>query len=171
MLEARKSTKRDFEKFYNQHIDKVFRFVFFRVGERAKAEDLTAEIFLKVLEHFDSYDESRSKTSWLMTITKNHLANYWRDHKETVSTDAWIEEDRPEDGMLLSGAQRAQKREMARYAVAELLANLSPEERELVTLHYLAGYNYTEIAAMTGQTMGAVKVATFRVLKKLRQHL
>ncbi len=77
-------SKREFEKFYNNHLDKVYRFVFFRCnGNRELTEDLVSEIFMKALEHFDSYDEKVSKSAWIMTITRNHLANYWRDSKKT----------------------------------------------------------------------------------------
>ena len=76
--------KKEFEKFYNSHVDKVYRFVFFRVNcNKELAQDLVSEIFIKAMEHFVDYDENLSKSAWIMTISKNHLANYWRDKKPT----------------------------------------------------------------------------------------
>src|ERR1700722_12006351 len=79
----------DFETFYGEHVDRVYRFVFFRSGQnRALAEDLTGEIFLKALEHFDSYNPALSKTAWIRTIARNHLINFWRDRKQTIPLEA-----------------------------------------------------------------------------------
>ena len=51
-------SKRKFEKFYNQHMDKVYRYVFFRVSrDRELAQDLVSEIFIKALNNFSKYDE------------------------------------------------------------------------------------------------------------------
>ncbi len=171
MLFKKARERRRFEKFYSNNIDKIFRFVFFRVGDRAKAEDLTAEIFMKALEHFGTYDPAKSTTSWLMTITKNHLANYWRDTKPMVSVDAWLEGDGAEEAYLFGAAQGQQKRDEDYRILKELLAKLRDDERELVTLHYLVGYNYTEIAELTGQSEGALRVTVHRIIKKLRRQL
>lgn len=163
------ATKKDFEKFYHSHIDKVYRFVFFRCQDKNLAEDLVSEIFLKALEHFDSYDENRSKSAWLMTITKNHLANYWRDRKPTVSLDSGNDEDfeGDNDAQWLKSAIFEAQKQTRKNMVYEILAKLKPEERDLVTLHYLFGYSYAEIGKMKGMSEGAVKVAAHRVVKKM----
>ncbi|TAL19526.1 sigma-70 family RNA polymerase sigma factor, partial [Patescibacteria group bacterium] len=67
-----------FRKFYETHFNKIYRFVLFRVGNRELAEDLVSEIFVKALKAFPSYDESRSRSSWIFTIARNHLINHYR---------------------------------------------------------------------------------------------
>ena len=168
-------SKREFEKFYNNHLDKVYRFVFFRCnGNRELTEDLVSEIFMKALEHFDSYDEKVSKSAWIMTITRNHLANYWRDSKKTSLLPE--DEDREDqegtgDGFWLAAAKHIFEKEKSQSEVYELLAKIEPAEAELVTFHYILGYSYAEIGELKGQTEGAVKVAAHRALKKLRSLL
>ncbi|HLC69484.1 MAG TPA: sigma factor, partial [Patescibacteria group bacterium] len=77
--------KKRFQQFYEANFDKVFRFVLFRVkGNREKAEDLVSEIFMKALEHFEDYDETRGKSAWLMMIARNHVISSWRDERITT---------------------------------------------------------------------------------------
>ncbi len=166
--------KRSFEKFYNTHFDKVYRFVFFRIGTNQQlAEDLVSEIFMKALEHFDSYDATRSVSAWLMTIAKNHLANYWRDTKPTIGLpeDEQTEETKADDRIWLKLATHKLKQQAVATLVRQLLALLDPDTAEIVTLHYVVGYTYKEIAAMKDMQEGAVKVAAHRALKKLREQL
>lgn len=164
--------KKDFEKFYQTHFDKVYRFVFFRCGNRELAEDLVSEIFMKALDHFEAYDEKRGRSAWIITIAKNHLANYWRDRKETISLDSGPpneeEGEMGDDSQWLKSSLAVFNRQAETNMVYEVLAKLPPEEAEIVTLHYLIGYNYAEIAAMKNSTQGAIKVAAHRIIKKLQ---
>ncbi len=164
---------REFEAFYRRHMDRVYRFLFFRCGQdRAIAEDLTSDVFLKALDHFDAYDPSISRSAWIMTIARNHLINFWRARKETLSLveektdgeEAILEADR----LLLARSLLHQSRDVAVRELAWLLGLLPAKDRELVTMHYLDGYGYKDVAAAVGMTETAVKVAVHRALKRLR---
>ena len=108
-----------------------------------------------------------------MTITKNHLANYWRDKKETISLDIEYESDnnRPvqqSDKILLKRSQYFFRKKQDTQDLHELLDKLNCEDKEIVTLHYLCGYKYSEIAEMKDIKLSAVKVASWRAVKKLK---
>ena len=167
--------KKLFEQFYHEHFDKVYRFVFFRSGgDKEKTEDLVSEIFMKALEHFDSYDKKLSSSAWIMTIARNHLINSWRDAKPTVALpedEDTSDERANSDAFWLNSALAVWDKQHVKLEIHDLLASLSPDEAEIVTFHYLLGYNYTEIAAIRKTTEGAVKVAAHRALKKLRSQL
>lgn len=161
-----KNTKKDFEKFYNEHIDKVYRFVFFRVNcDKDLAEDLVSQIFLKAVEHFADYDKEISSSAWIMTITKNHLANYWRDHKPAMLLPE--DDNGLSEGFWLTSAINLFKKEQKNQELANLLEVLDPDAKEIVTFHYLLGYSYAEIGEMKNMTETAVKVAAHRAIKKL----
>lgn len=167
------SAKRDFEKFYRQHFDKVYRFIFFRVNHNQElAEDLVSEIFLKALDHFADFDPQKSTSAWLMTIASNHLKNFWRDLKPSLPLPGEGDAEGGEeegDAKWLKGALIAEQKNAAAGEVFELLAALeSDSERKIVTFHYLFGYTYAEIGSMLSLSEGAVKVAAHRALKKLR---
>ena len=164
------SLKSEFEKFYENNFDKVYRFVYFRCQDKELAEDLVSEVFMKVLEHFKDYDESKSRSAWVMTITRNHLANYWRDKKNTLSLEKMSEDDESgdNDAKWLKSALFAAEKHSNNNMVYELLAKISSEEAEIVTLHYIFGYSYAEIAEMNNSTEGAIKVASHRIIKKMQ---
>ena len=166
--------KRAFEKFYHQHLDKVYRFVFFRCsGNKEQAEDLVSEIFMKALENFETYDVERSTSAWIMTIARNHLINHWRDTKPTspLPESEETDEDRSPDAFWLKSALKSWHKEKNEGLAYELLEELDPAEAEIVTFHYLFGYSYAEIATQKAMSEGAVKVAAHRAIKKLRQNM
>ncbi len=165
-----KLAKGNFEKMYTTQMDKVYRFVFFRVGnDKEAAEDLTSEIFLRALEYFDSYDSSKSQSAWLMTIAKNCLVDYYKKQKYDVSLEAAMTDDdfNKVDRLLFSTAKENFSKAGLSFEIAEKLAVLSENDREIVTFHYLYGYSYLEIAQMREMSETAVKVAAHRALKKI----
>jgi RNA polymerase sigma-70 factor (ECF subfamily) len=158
--------KRAFEKFYKANIDRIYRYVFFRVGQNEEiTQDLVSEIFIKALKAFDRYDEKVSKSSWIYTIAHNHLANYYRDRKVASDIDdiAFCLEGE-------NGKEEMEKKEST-YLLRQALDELEEEERRLVTMKYLEGYSYKEMARRLERSSDALKVATFRAMKKLKTQL
>ncbi|TSC84731.1 MAG: RNA polymerase sigma-70 factor, ECF subfamily [Parcubacteria group bacterium Gr01-1014_13] len=160
--------KAEFEKFYSTHVDKVYRFVYFRIGaDKMLAQDLVSEIFIKALEHFVDYDEKKSHSAWIFTIARNHLANHWRDKKPTSPLPE--DENNSNEDFWLKSAINSGKKDMAKHQIRELLEKLDENSREIVTFHYLLGYSYAEIADMKDMSETAIKVAAHRALKKLSE--
>jgi len=154
--------RKQFSKFYNANIERIFRYVYFRVGKhRDVAEDITSEIFMKALEHFERYDPTISESAWIYRIAHNKVLNYWRDTKATVDVN---------DGAVEAeiGGVDHRGRLNEQLDIAALLAALTPEERELVTLKYLSGYKYSAMGEALGKSADAVKVATHRAMQKLK---
>lgn len=158
--------KADFERFYDMHVDRVYRYVYFRVRQNTEvAEDLTSEIFLKALKHFPSYDPKRSQVAWIMTIAKNHVINHYRDQKEEVDVDEIAFHLEGSDGR--EEAVRSSEHELLYRAIEQL----SAEERLLVEMKHLQGYRYKEIGEVVGKQPGAVRVQVHRAMKKLQSIL
>ena len=153
--------KPTFETFYTLHLDRVYRFLYFRVGMRRElAEDLTSEVFTKALAHYDRYDPTQSQSAWIMTIARNHLFNYFRDRKEEVDLEevAFRIPDERAPGPDLIDHER----------LLAALCQLSPEERQLVEMKHLEGYPHQEIAEALGKSPGAVRVELHRAMNKLK---
>ncbi|MCH8049449.1 RNA polymerase sigma factor [Patescibacteria group bacterium] len=158
--------KSDFTRFYDKHIDHVYRFIFFRVNHnRDIAEDLTSEIFMKVLQNFHSYDPKRSQTAWVMTIARNHLINHYRDRKEVIDVD--------EISFKLEGSDGREDIERLddQATLQKAMSELDAKDRQLIELKYLQGYRYKEIAGIIGKSAGAVRVEAHRAMKKLKAKL
>lgn len=153
----------DFERFYDRHIDRVYRYVFFRVSQNVDvAEDLTSEIFMKALKAFHSYDPDKSQVAWIMTIARNHVINHYRDRKEIVDVD--------EVAFKLEGSDGRDElvKTDEQMMIQEGLSQLTLEERTLVEMKHLQGYRYKEIGEVVGKSPGAVRVQVHRAMKKLQ---
>lgn len=158
--------KAEFQAFYDKHFDRVYRFVFYRVNKSEdKAQDLTSEIFMKALEHFDGFDERISKTAWIMTIARNHISNHYRDLKENVNIENIQFSLEGEDGR-----KKIEKIEELRE-LKESLDKLSARDKQLIELKYIQGYRYKEIGDILGKSAGAARVESHRAMRKLRQLL
>lgn len=154
--------KPSFETFYSVHLDRVYRFLYFRVGMRRElAEDLTSEVFIKALAHYDRYDPAQSQSAWIMTIARNHLYNHFRDRKEEVDIEeiAFRMADERAPGPDLIDHER----------LLAALRQLSPEERQLVEMKHLEGYPHQDIAEILGKSPGAVRVELHRAMNKLKR--
>lgn len=154
--------RKHFTKFYDANVKRIYRYVYFRVGRnRDVAEDLTSEIFMKALEHFEDYDPKISESAWIYRIAHNKVLNHWRDCKATVDVN---------DGAVEAeiGGIDHRERLNEQMDIAALLAKLTPEERELVTLKYLSGYKYSIMGEVLGKSADAVKIATHRAMQKLK---
>lgn len=79
-----------FGKIYDLMLDKIYRFVFFRVGRREDAEDITEAVFLKAWQGLRSYKEVGPPfEAWLFKITRNAVIDHWRTRKQSVSIEAF----------------------------------------------------------------------------------
>ncbi len=121
-----------------------------------------SEIFMKAHKAYDTFDETVSKSAWIYRIAHNHLANHYRDRKQDVDI---------EDVALTLVGEDGNKT-MERHETAMILQNalekLLPDERRVVTMKYLEGYTYEDMAPILGKAADALKVATFRAMKKLK---
>lgn len=156
----------DFRHFYDQHFDRVYRFVFFRVSNNVDvAEDLTSEIFMKALGAFAHYDPKRSQKAWIMTIARNHVINHWRDRKEHVDVDEIAFSLKGEDG------REEEVKNDDQRLLLQAMEKLPPKDKRLVEMKYLLGYRYKEMGKELSKTSGAVRVETHRAMKKLKKIL
>ncbi len=161
-----RALQKEFDKFYATHLDRVYRFVFFRVKmNKDVAEDLTSEIFMKALKHFAKYDPKRSQVAWIMTIARNHVINHYRDTKETCDVDELAFKLPGEDGRKVLESMNDT------MLVQEAILQLKPKDRKIIEMKYLQGYRYKEIAEMLNKTAGAVRIESHRAMKKLRSIL
>ncbi len=158
--------KHIFEKFYRENIDRIYRYVFFRVGKDSEiAQDLVSEIFLKALNKFDSYDENVSKSAWIYTIARNHLSNYYRDKKETS-----VLEDIPENVWVDTSKEKVSSHDLKDY-LDRAFHVLSKQEQKIVTMKYLEGYGYKDIGEVLNMKSGAVKMAAHRAMNKMKKEI
>ncbi|GIW10381.1 MAG: DNA-directed RNA polymerase sigma-70 factor [Dehalococcoidia bacterium] len=158
-----------FSDLYERHVDRVFGYVFTRIGDRAEAEDVTARVFLQVLTHLPGYrDRGLPLSSWLFRIAHNLVANW---HRERARRQAALGE------LLRQELDRAAERfeALSRHeSVVQLRAALEalPRERQrLIALKFAEGLPNAEIGRLMGRSEGAIKALLHRTVATLRRAL
>lgn len=151
------------EQIYEQYHDKVLRYIYGKVNDMYLAEDLCSDVFLKVTEKIDSFDGSKASIStWLFTITRNTLTDYYRTRKihveipETLSDESDVEEN----------LCKEQDLEM----LAKALGRLEQRQRDIIIFRYYHGMTMKAIAEKMGISYAYVKVLYNKGLTVLRDY-
>jgi RNA polymerase sigma-70 factor, ECF subfamily len=165
-VRMKKGDRRAAAKLYDELLPKAYGFFFVRTGHRETAEDLSQEIFLKLVEKVETFDEGRGRFAvWFWRMARNMLVDHYRAKKEKpfsafdeTAVEAMSIEEMPDVDDKL------------RYEeVKEFMKSLSEEERELFELRYVVELPYREIAELLGKSEGALRVATLRIKEKVRK--
>jgi RNA polymerase sigma-70 factor, ECF subfamily len=160
------TTRLDFTLFYDQHVERIYRYLLVRLGAPADAEDLTAETFRAALEGFARVRSEDSAAAWLVGIARHKLVDHFRRRKPVVSLEDAAE--RPQPGPTVEEVA-AQRLDMTR--VSRVLAQLNRDRAEALALHYFAGLNLAEVGEAMGKSEEAAKKLVQRGLEELRQRL
>jgi RNA polymerase sigma factor (sigma-70 family) len=173
MLAYREGDAGAFEQLYKRHKGALYRFVARSIRDRAVAEELYQEIWMRVIEARGRYEVQAKFTTWLYTVAHNRLVDHWRKRGlSVVSLDAETGEGRapiePAAGPASDPLRRLEGREkLARFARA--LEALPAAQREAFLLHEEAGMNVAEIAHATGANEEAAKSRLRYALSKLKE--
>lgn len=160
----------DFENAFRVHFAPVYRFIARRVGADL-AEDLTAEVFATAYRRRGSYEPSRgSLRSWLYGIAANVVRGHWRDEQQLLELDARLGPPGPEAAFADAADDRVITAALA-PRIAAALAELSPDQRDVLLLYAWADLSHEEIAAALGIAQGTARSRLSRARAALRAHL
>lgn len=160
----------NFRKYYQDHMPQIYGYIYLRARQnRALAEDLVSEIFLKAIEHFNQFSEKKgSFRSWIFQIAKNHLKDHFKARKndENISIEKLINTLKPD-----VDTQKSAQLEIEKESLKNAINSLKDDKQEVIALRYFSGYSYTEIANLTGENENKIRVKTHRTLKELKNKL
>lgn len=164
---------KDFLLLYDAYYPKVYAYVLSRVRHRQVAEDIVSHTFEKALANLSTFSPRKGATfgSWVFTIAKHELVNVAREHaRVAVSSQEALERIPLEETFLTTLLQEEVVQEERRVwaTVLAALDTLSDEEREVITLKYLAGMSYEDIAAIMCKKPNTLAVMLKRALEKIR---
>lgn len=147
--------------FDRYHI-RIYNFFNKMVQNKMVSEDLTQEVFIKVLKYRTSY-KNGNFTSWIYTIARNIFSSYYQKQKRERANII-------EDDILSSNEtlETSSNNEELDYLQKSLL-RLNEKDRELIIMHRFQEIKYEQIAEIIGSTENAVKVKMHRALKKLKE--
>ena len=168
MLAYREGDAGAFEELYRRHKGGLFRFVLRSVRERALAEELYQEIWMRAIEARARYEVQAKFSTWLYTIAHNRLVDHWRKKGLQVVALETEREFPANPGFEPQGILAA-KQGLERFARA--LEQLPPAQREAFLLHHEAEMSVAEIARATGSNEDAAKSRLRYATAKLKEAL
>ncbi|MFZ4848954.1 MAG: sigma-70 family RNA polymerase sigma factor [Caldilinea sp.] len=151
---------------YDRYEVKIFTYIYRRTGDESLAEDLTSQVFLKMLESIRDQKAWRSSFSgWLYRIAHNLVIDHYRRKGRQSAVE--LDDTTPlaaERQSLESQVEQSLDAERLRAAIRRL----TEEQAEVVSLRFLEGYSINEVAAMMNRSEGAIKALQYRAVATLR---
>lgn len=154
---------------YDRYEARIYSYIYRRTGNESLAEDLTAQVFLKMLEAIRSDKAWHSSFSgWLYRIAHNAVIDYYRqrDRQQQVSLEDTLTTTASDHNPVVM-AEASVDAERLRIAISRL----TEEQAEVITLRFLEGYSISEVAEMLDKTEGSIKALQYRAVTTLRQLL
>src|SRR5256884_4580250 len=145
---------------FRENAARIYRFIYAKVGNRAAAEDLTSEVFLKATRWLAQDRSADSIRAWLYTVARGTIADYWR----AQSRQPTVPLEDP-DTVLYCGREAPEEVRRTRERAWRILDALPEREREVLRLRFLHGYTAGEIGQALGLTPGNVRALQLRALR------
>ncbi len=169
LIQRAKTDPEAFGQLYERYVDRIYNYVYYRTGNVADAEDLTARIFERAIKHIGNYqDQGVPFSAWLYRIAHNLVANWHRDRsrRKIVSIDdvsQWIVTDH--------GPEFATQLMQDKEALLEAIGRLPADRQELLICKFVELMSNAEIGAIMGRSEGAIKSLYHRTLLSLREEM
>ena len=166
--------RKKFSRLYHHQVEKIYRFIFFKVESKETAEDLTSEVFRKAwtayqasLDPHSEQEEIKNPRAFLYQLARNVIIDHYRYKDKRVSISE-------EDLEMIDNQQNPEEIQNARLEaerIQKALKSLKDEYREILIQHYLNNLSLREIARDNQQSLAAVKTTLFRARQALKEIL
>ena len=162
----KKGDRKAAEKLYEELFPKVYGFFFSRTGKKEIAEDLSQNIFIKLIEKIKIYDTKKgSFTVWFWHMARNMLIDYYRSKKEHPFSN--FEDDTVEAFMVMETPDFEQRLQYNK--VKGFMGTLASHERQLFELRYIADMPFKEISVIMAKSEASLSVAAYRIRNKIQK--
>jgi RNA polymerase sigma-70 factor (ECF subfamily) len=165
---AQQGNRGALEELYLLHFDRIYSYLHMSVGNRHDAEDLTTQVFVKMLESIGKFRwRSAPFSAWLFRIAHNLAMDHFRANKRWQPEEVVPEPD-PGDR---SAAEEEALESIGRESMLEMIGKLSHEQQQVLTLKFVFNFSNAEAATILGKTEGAIKSLQHRALASLQRQL
>jgi RNA polymerase sigma-70 factor (ECF subfamily) len=167
IAQAQHGDKNAISALYRGYVKVIFRYISYRVETDAAAEDLTAEVFLRMVQELPRYQDTQAPLgAWLFRIAANQVSDHYR-HKRRTITEALSDDQASDDtdpfGKLAAEEERTQLR--------RALAALPEEHQTLLILRFIQQLPHAEVATIMRRSEAAIRTMQHRALKALAKEL
>ena len=155
-------------KIHDRYYPDVYRFVRYRLDDEQICEDITSEVFMRLLDALHKKGgPNKNVRSWLIGTASNlvndHLRRHYKHKTESIENeDQFVASGSPEDSLELS---------MQNQQLREAIDKLTPEQQQVLALRFAGEYSLEETAAAMKKTINAVKALQFRAVEALKRLL
>ena len=146
-----------FGRLYDTHVDRVYRHIYYRVGNEQDAEDLTQDVFIRVYRNLRNFRMRSKFFTWLYRITVNTCLSFKRRARDHDPLPQALPETLPLDEKVA-----------LRMAIDDALRELPERQRMTFILRHYEGYTFNEIGDIMGISSGAAKANHYHAIRKLR---
>jgi RNA polymerase sigma-70 factor, ECF subfamily len=165
--EAKSGDPQAFAKLYDAYVERVSRYIYFRVSEELDMEDLVSQVFLKAWENLDRYKIGTSPfIAWLYTIARNLVIDHYRTKKDVLPLEEAI--------ALPSDMEMPDEEAQTRFdlqAMRDALQFLTSDQQQALILKYIAGLPNDSIAKIMNKQEGTVRGLQMRALQTLSKYM
>jgi RNA polymerase sigma-70 factor, ECF subfamily len=170
LAQAGEGSNEAFGVLYERYVSRIYNYIYYRTGNQADAEDLTARVFFRAMHHIKNYqNRGLPFSAWLYRIAHNLVANWHRDNsrRPEITLDEGMivhhqGQEHPENVLL-----KSEERER----LLRMIRRLPPDRQQLLILKFVEHQSNAEIGQIMGRTEGAVKSLYHRTLLSLRFEL
>ena len=156
-----------FAEIYERCQPLIYRYIFYQLGDAATAEDLTSEVFIRLVEKIDRFTyRGRPLLAWLYTIARNLVTDHHRRTKQVqpLESDMQLAADTIDvEGSVLG------KLTQRRLTIA--ITHLTEDQRQVILLRFIEGLDNATVATMLGKSVNSIKALQHRALDSLRRIL
>ena len=150
---------------FERYQQPLFSFLCRLTGDREVSQDLTQNVFYRVLKYRASYQPGQPFRAWIYQLARNVHTDHWQKNRRPTTDLDHLEHTASYGRSALAQATTTDRD----AALQEALALLPAEQREILVLHRFQGFDYSEIGELLGCTAGAARVKAHRALEALRK--
>ena len=164
---AQKHDQEAFAQLYEEHFDKIYRYLALRIGNEMEAEDMTQQVFLNALQSISSFRwKGVPFSAWLFRIAHNQAVDYLR--KKPKRTSVPLDESLADSG---DTPQSAAERKLDVERLLSATSQLTEAQREVISLRFTSELSIAEVSRVMGKSQGAVKALQHSAIVALRRRL
>lgn len=159
-----------FVKAYDENVDDIHRFVYFKIGNKEEANDLTSVIFLKTWNHIqtNSLEDSKTLRALLYKIARNAIIDYYREANNKITASLDDEDNKIDVVDDTPDPQEKIDAEANLEMIKNKLPLLKEEYREVIIMRFINDLTIEEIADISGKKIGNIRVLIHRALGALK---
>ena len=167
---AKAGDRTAFAALYRTYLPVIYKFLFYRVGNKSQTEDMTAEVFLRALRKIGDFTWTGADFgAWLLRIARNLVLDEAKSSRARLEV---LNDEMPEESAgAAETAESAVLENLTNEEVYKAIKKLRPDQQEIITMRFLQGMNVSDVARVMGKKEGTVRTLQFRGLKALEKLL